>query len=161
MRYRMQRRMAARSLAGGQHFVIQDERGQDRFVADGSLFAAGNAVTLRDTNGVELLVIHYHLSDAGREYHMVREGKLVAEMRQHYGLSRERFTVRCPEYGDLEVRGDWANHEYTFQREGQVVARVSKHWFSFHDQYGVEIEPGQDDVLILSCAIVIDRINEG
>lgn len=161
MRYRMQRRMAARSFAGGQHFVIQDEDGKDRFVADGSLFTVGNAVTLRDPSGAELLVVHYHLSDSGRGFHMLREGKLVAEMWQHYGLSRERFTVRCPECGDLEVRGDWANHEYTFQRAGQIVAHVSKRWFSFHDQYGVDIEPNQDDVLIVGCAIVIDLINEG
>lgn len=161
MRYRMQRRLAARSLAGVRHFVLQDEDGKDRLVADGSLFTAGNAVTLRDLSGAELLVIHYHLTDSGREFQMLRDGKLVAQMWQHYGLSRERFTVHCPEYGDLEVRGDWANHEYTFQRDRQIVARVSKRWFSFHDEYGVDIEPNQDDVLILGCAIVIDRINEG
>lgn len=160
MRYRMQRRLAASSFAGGQHFVMQDETGADRFVADGSLFTSGNTVVLRDMEGHELLRIHYHLDDDGRSYHMLRDGERVAEMRQHYDLRRERFTVRCPYYGDLEVRGDWANREYTFLREGQAIAHVSKHWFSFRDQYGVDIEPGQDDVMVLGCAIVIDLINE-
>lgn len=161
MRYRMQRRLAARSFAGGQHFVIQDDTGTNRFVADGSLFTGRNMVVLRDMEGGELLVIHYHLTDDGRRFHMSRSGTLVAEMWQHYNLRREHFTVRCPEYGDLEVRGDWANHEYTFLKGEQAVARVSKRWFSFHDQYGVDIEPDQDDVLILACALVIDLINEG
>lgn len=161
MRYRMERRLAARSFAGGQHFVIQDDKGTDRFVADGSLFTGGNTVVLRDMEGAELLLIHYHLAEEGRRYHMLRGGELVAEMWQHYNLRRERFTVHCPTYGDLEVRGDWANHEYTFLRGEQTVARVSKRWFSLHDQYGVEMEDGQDDVLILGCALVIDMINDG
>ena len=161
MRYRMQRRLAARSFAGGQHFIIQDDTGTGRFVADGSLFIGRNAVVLRDTAGDELLVIHYHLADDGRRFHMLRGGRLVAEMWQHYNLRRERFTVRCPEYGDLEVRGNWANHEYTFLKGQQTIAHVSKRWFSLHDEYGVDIEPDQDDVLILACALVIDLINEG
>lgn len=160
MRYRLQRRLAARSFAGGQHFVIQDEKGTDCFVADGSLFSGRNTVILRDMDGREMLVIHYHLTDEGRRFHMLRNGNRVAEMWQHYDLRRERFTVNCPEYGNMEVRGDWANHEYTVLRDGQAVAHVSKRWFSIHDLYGVDVEPGQDDVLILGCAIVIDLINE-
>lgn len=161
MRYRMQRRAAARSFAGGQHFVIQDERGTDRFIADGSLFTGRNTVVLRDTGGGELLRIHYHLAEEGRRYHMLRDGELVAEMWQHYDLRRERFSVRCPGGADLEVRGDWANHEYTFLREGQPVAHISKRWFSLRDEYGVDMEPDQDDALIVACALVIDLINEG
>lgn len=160
MRYRMQRRLAATSFAGGQHFVIQDDTGTNRFVADGSLFTGWNTVVLRNMEGGELLVIRYRLMEDGRRFQMTRGGKLVAEMWQHYNLRRERFTVRCPEYGDLEVRGNWANHEYTFLKGEQTVARVSKRWFSLHDQYGVDIELDQDDVLILACALVIDLINE-
>jgi len=36
------------------------------------------------------------------------------------------------------------------------VAVVSKQWFSWSDTYGVEIKDGQDDVLILASAIVVD-----
>ena len=31
------------------------------------------------------------------------------------------------------------------------VAEVSKKWFRLRDTYGVEIEPGQDDIVILAA----------
>ncbi len=34
---------------------------------------------------------------------------------------------------------------------------VSKRWFSLADTYGIEIEPGQDDVLIVARAVVVDQ----
>jgi uncharacterized protein YxjI len=37
-----------------------------------------------------------------------------------------------------------------------VVARVSKKWFSWSDTYGVDVAEGEDDVLILVCAVVVD-----
>jgi uncharacterized protein YxjI len=39
------------------------------------------------------------------------------------------------------------------------VAQVSKTWFSIRDTYGVEIAAGEDDVLILASAVVIDMIS--
>jgi uncharacterized protein YxjI len=39
---------------------------------------------------------------------------------------------------------------------GRSVATVSKQWFTWTDSYGVDIEDGQDDVLILASTVVID-----
>jgi uncharacterized protein YxjI len=39
------------------------------------------------------------------------------------------------------------------------VARVSKKWFRLADTYAVDIEDGQDDVLILASAVVIDLVS--
>ena len=38
------------------------------------------------------------------------------------------------------------------------VAEVSKKWFRLRDSYGVSIDPGQDDVLILAVAVCIDEM---
>jgi len=51
--------------------------------------------------------------------------------------------------------------EYTFTRADQVVAEVSKRWFSFTDTYGVDIQEGEDDVLILASTVVIDMVCHG
>ena len=49
--------------------------------------------------------------------------------------------------------------------EGSVpvnkVAEVSKSWFRLRDSYGVAIDPGQDDVLILAVAVCIDEMAHG
>ena len=36
---------------------------------------------------------------------------------------------------------------------------MSKKWFSLADTYAVDIEPGEDDVLILASAVVIDLVS--
>jgi uncharacterized protein YxjI len=76
-----------------------------------------------------------------------------------FTLFRGRFTVDVPGPDDLEAAGDFLDHEYTFERGGREVARVSKRWFSFTDTYGVDIDEGEDDVLILASAIVIDLVS--
>jgi uncharacterized protein YxjI len=48
--------------------------------------------------------------------------------------------------------------EFTFSRSGRVVAVASKQFFSWTDTYGVDIENGEDDVLILASAVVIDMV---
>jgi uncharacterized protein YxjI len=34
-------------------------------------------------------------------------------------------------------------------------------WFSFSDTYGIDVAPGEDDVLILASAVVIDQVCHG
>jgi uncharacterized protein YxjI len=38
------------------------------------------------------------------------------------------------------------------------VAEISKKWFRLTDTYGVEIDPGQNDILILAIAVAIDMM---
>jgi uncharacterized protein YxjI len=39
------------------------------------------------------------------------------------------------------------------------VAEVSKKWFRVRDSYGVSIDPGQDDIIILAVAMCIDQMS--
>jgi uncharacterized protein YxjI len=39
------------------------------------------------------------------------------------------------------------------------IAEVSKKWLSLTDTYGVEIDEGQNDILILAVAIAIDMMS--
>ena len=49
-------------------------------------------------------------------------------------------------------------HEYTIGEGRNKVAQVSKKWFRIRDSYGVEIEPGQDDIVILAVTVCIDQM---
>jgi uncharacterized protein YxjI len=66
-----------------------------------------------------------------------------------------KFTVDIPGADDLKVKGNFSGYEYTFERASGVVATVSKKWASVADTYAVDIIPGEDDVLILACTVVI------
>jgi uncharacterized protein YxjI len=68
---------------------------------------------------------------------------------------RERWTVKIKEGPDMEVQGNILDHEYRIGNAGEV----SKKWFRIADTYGIEVGAGQDDVLILAVAVVIDMMS--
>lgn len=71
---------------------------------------------------------------------------------------RERWSVNVRGGDDMSIQGNILDHEYTFERGGNKVAEVSKRWFRVADTYGVEIDEGEDDALILACTIVVDEM---
>jgi uncharacterized protein YxjI len=71
---------------------------------------------------------------------------------------RERWSVNVADGPDLEVQGNILDHEYTIGEGRDKVAEVSKKWFRVADTYGVQIEPGQDEALILAVTVAIDEM---
>ena len=71
-------------------------------------------------------------------------------------LFRCSFTVDVPGPDDLAAQGSFGDHEYAFTRSNRRVAVVSKSWFSLSDSYGVEVQDGEDPMLILASTVVID-----
>jgi uncharacterized protein YxjI len=71
---------------------------------------------------------------------------------------RERWIGKLEDGPDLHAQGNIVDHEYTIERDGAKVAEVSKRWFRIRDSYGVEIAPGENDILILAMAAVIDTM---
>jgi len=71
---------------------------------------------------------------------------------------RERWVVKIKSGPDLEVQGNILDHEYTIGEGRDKVAEISKKWFHLRDTYGVSIDPGQDDALILAVTVCIDEM---
>jgi uncharacterized protein YxjI len=71
---------------------------------------------------------------------------------------RERWTVKVENGPDLDVHGNILDHEYTVEDGRTKVAEVSKKWFRVADTYGVEVAPGQNPVLLLAIAAVVDTM---
>ncbi len=71
---------------------------------------------------------------------------------------RDRWTVSVADGPDLDVQGNLLDYEYTIGEGRDKIAKVSKKWFRVADTYGVEIEPGQNDVLILAVTVALDSM---
>ena len=67
-----------------------------------------------------------------------------------------RSTIDIPGPHDLSVTGSLLEHEYTIERGGELVATVSKRWLSLTETYGLDIAPGEDDLLILASVLALD-----
>lgn len=154
MRYVMRQKL----LAFGDDFTIKDAEGRDRYFVDGRAFSIGDKLSFQDMQRNELARIEQKVLSIGRTYRIYRDGKQVATVKKKpFTFFRDVFDVEDAAAGALDATGDFIDREYRFTRDGRPVATVSKKFFSFADSYGVEIAEGEDDVLILACAVVIDQ----
>jgi uncharacterized protein YxjI len=158
MRYVMRQKF----WSWGDDFTIRDEDGRDVFFVDGRAFSFGEKLSFQDMQGRELAFIAQKLLAWGPTYEISSDGRLAAVVKKElFTLLRCRFTVDVPGPDDLEAEGDFLDHEYSFTRGGAVVADVSKRWFALTDTYGIDVAPGESDVLILTAAVVIDLVCHG
>lgn len=153
MRYVMKQKL----WSLGDDFTIKDASGQDRFYVDGKAFSIGDKLSIQDMQGRELARIEQKLLSFGDAYRVFRGDRQIATVKKKiFTLFRDVFDVEDEAAGDLDAKGDFLDREYQFTRDGAPIATISKKFFSWTDTYGVDIAEGEDDVLILACAVVID-----
>ena len=149
--------MRQKLFAWGDDYRIQDEGGNDVFFVDGQAFTIGDKLSFQDLRGTELAFIRQKLLAWGRTYEIYRSGQLAAVVKKElFSPFHHTFNVDVPGPGDLEAKGNFLDYEYAFRRGENQVAQVSKQWFTWADTYGVDINEGEDDILILASSVVID-----
>lgn len=152
MRYLMREKI----WAFGDDFAIKDEHGRDVYHVDGKVFTLRQTLVINDAEGGEVAVIRKKLLSFGPAFEVSR-GSSVSVISKHlFTMFRAKFTVDVPGPGDLEASGSFMQREFTFSRAGRTIATVSRRWFKFSDTYGIDIDDGEDDVLILASAVAID-----
>ena len=60
--------------------------------------------------------------------------------------------------GDMVEQGNILDHEYSIGEGRDKIAEVSKKWFRLRDTYGVQVEQGQNDVVLLAVTVAIDMM---
>jgi len=152
--------MRERILSWGDDFTIRTAAGEDTYYVDGKVFSFGDKLLFKDKDGKEVALIDQKLLSFGPQYEIIRGGTTVAVVKkQLFTLFRARFTVDVPGPDDLEAKGNFLEHEYVFERDGRDIARISKKWLSLSDSYAIDINEGEDDVVILAAAVVIDLVS--
>jgi uncharacterized protein YxjI len=136
---------------------IQDENGREAFRIGGRPFYFGKKLSFLDRHDNELAFINQKMVDGGPSYEIYHSDDLQAVVREDLlTVDRCKLAADAPAPDDLHAEGNFTDHEYTFTREGKPVGRVSKSLFRRGDSYGVEVGRGEDEVLLLASAAVID-----
>ncbi len=148
--------MVEKMVAIGDDFWIQNDQGQRVYKVDGKALRVRDTLVFRDIEGKEVCKIQQRIGRIrdtmeiegpnGQRIAMVKKAMITP--------LRDRFSVKVGDGPDLEVQGNIVSHEY---RIGNV-ATISKKWFRVRDSYGVEVAPGQDDLLILATTVCIDQM---
>ena len=155
-----QYKMRQKMVSIGQDFWIENDQGQKVFKVDGKALRVRNTLKFEDARGNELCKIQERMLRVKDSMEVEGPGGDQVAMVKKALISpvRDRFTVKIKNGPDLEVKGNILDHEYSIGEGRDKVAEVSKKWFRLRDSYGVEIEPGQDDIVILAVAVCIDQM---
>jgi uncharacterized protein YxjI len=136
---------------------ITDESGKTVLQVDGKVFSLRNVLIIRDPAGNEVARVQRKLIALVPTYEISAGGQELAEVRKHFFTPfGDRFTIDVPGPDDLEMAGNLLDHEFTIRRGGQTVATVSKQWLTIRDTYGVDVAPGENDLLILASVLALD-----
>src|SRR5215213_1176399 len=151
-RYRMVEKLAA----FGDDFFIQNDQGQRVFKVDGKAVRLRDTTIFRDAQGNELCKIQQRIARIkdSMEIEGPNGDRMALVQKAMITPLRDRFVAKVGDGPDLEIQGNILSHEY---RIGNV-AEISRKWFRVRDSYGVEIAPGQNDLLILAITVCIDQM---
>jgi uncharacterized protein YxjI len=153
-------RMREKMLSIGDDYWIENGAGERTFKVNGKAARLRDTLAFEDAGGHELARIQERKLSVRDKMVVERNGDTVATIRKALiSPLRERFKVELASGAEYEVKGNIVDHEYTFERDGRDVAEVSKRWFRVRDTYGVEIAPGEDDILVLAATVAIDRMS--
>ena len=155
-RYTMREKM----FAIGDDFWIENEAGDKAFKVNGKALRLRDTFVLEGPRGEELLTIQEKKLSIRDKMQIERDGKTVATIKKALITPlRDRYSIEVEGGPDMEAKGNIVDHEYKIERDGDKIAEISKRWFRIRDTYGIEVAPGQEDALILACAVCIDQMS--
>jgi uncharacterized protein YxjI len=152
--------MREKLVSFGDDFWIEDASGNKVFKVDGKVLRVRDTLNFRDRQGN----VHCRIQERmlrvkdTMEIEGANGEKLATVKKALITPIRDRWTVKVKDGPDLDVQGNILDHEYRIGEGRSKVAEVSKKWFRVRDTYGVEISPGQDDLLILAVTVAIDQM---
>ena len=150
--------MREKLISIGDDYWIEDERA---FKVNGKALRIRETLFIEDPSGNALMKLQEH-QHAIRDTMTIEDGsgKTLATVRKAMiSPLRERYKVGVVGGEGLEVQGNIVDHEYRISRGGDEVAEVSKKWFRIADTYGVEVAAGEDPVLLVAIAVVVDSMS--
>jgi len=140
----------------GKNFPIVDEKGLEAYRVDGSALTVGNRLSFRDRKNTELAFINQKMVSGGPAFEIYHGDDLQAVVRkENFSLKHCKFSADTSAPDDLHAEGNLDGREYNFVREGRTVGRVSKSLFG-SESFGVEVGRGEDELVLLASAFVID-----
>ncbi len=140
-------------------YWIENEAGQRVYYIDGKLMTIRNRLVFKDLQGNELVEMNSQLVRVRKTMEIKRGGQVIARVQKAIvRVIRDRFDIDFASGQKMQANGNIVDHEYHLEQDGKPAAEVSKHWFRIADTYGIEIQPGYDNVLILAIVVCIDMM---
>ncbi|TLM77469.1 MAG: hypothetical protein FDZ75_09365 [Actinobacteria bacterium] len=153
--------MREKLMSIGDDSWIEDADGNKAFKVNGKALRIRETFVLEDSSGNEVASIQEKKLSIRDKMEIERGGHTVATIHKAMiAPLRERYKIDLDVGGEWEAQGNIVDHEYKIHDGRADIAEVSKKWFRVRDTYGVEIEPDQDDALVLAVTVAIDAMRD-
>ncbi len=136
-------------------FTVWDEFGGDRYYVEGEIFTFGKKLHVYGADGGEAAFISEKVWSFLPRYRVYIDGEQVAMIVKEFTFLRPRYTI---EGLGWEVQGSFWEHDYEISGGGGTVARIHKQWMTWGDCYEIDIDEGEDEVLVLAVVLAIDCV---
>jgi uncharacterized protein YxjI len=155
-RYKMHEKL----ISIGDDYWIENEAGEREFYFDGKALRLRDTLIIKDMQGNELYKLKEKLLRVRDTMDVLdANGKTAATIKKALITPlRDRWKVEVANGPEMDIQGNILDHEYKIEAGREKIAEVSKKWFRIRDTYGVEIEPGKDNALILAIAAALDQM---
>jgi uncharacterized protein YxjI len=154
-RYKMREKL----VSFGDDFWIENEQGQRKFKVDGKMLRVRDTLIFEDTSGHELVHIQTRLVSVRDRMKIERKGGVSAVLlKDLVNVVRDDFILKFDNGEEVKLTGNILDHEYSFVKGRDKIGEVSKKWFRIADSYGVQLEPGSDDIMLLAATVALDQM---
>jgi uncharacterized protein YxjI len=155
-------RMREKLVSIGDDYWIENSSGDKVFKVNNKAVRVRETVIFEDAHGNELCKIQERKVRIRDSMEIEGpDGHSVAKIHKAMITPlRDRFVVKVGDGPDLEIQGNILDHEYRIGEGRDKIAEVSKRWFRIRDTYGVEIGPGQNDVVILAVTAALEMMTD-
>jgi uncharacterized protein YxjI len=146
MRYQVRERLFSLK----DDFWVTDQDGSRMFLIDARVLSLRHTLDLQDASGRTLAQIKHKLVTFTDAMEVDRDGSVAATVHKAvFSPLHHRAVIDLPSGGRLEAVGNIIGKDFEIRDDHRVVGRVSRAWFQVRDTYGVEVAPGEDDVLMI------------
>ena len=153
-------KMRAKLIALGDDCWIETSAGRRAFKVDGKVLRVRDTFTIRDAGGEVVATMQERVARVRDTMKIDRPGKPSATVKKAMITPlRDRYVIEADDVGEISVQGNIVDHEYTFEQSGRKIAEVSKRWLRVRDTFGVQVEAGADQVLVLAATAAIDSMS--
>ncbi len=146
------------SLKGNYHVV--NEQDVEILHAEGKPLSLRKKYIVKNVEGEELFYIRQKLLTFQPTFFISKNGKDLFKIVKSFSFKPEIFVESLEDPDAFYVEGNFWGFEFKFFQDGREFAYVSKDIWKMTDTYGVAIEDGKDDQLILTVVIIINIIKD-
>jgi uncharacterized protein YxjI len=152
--------MRQKLVSIGDDFWIENDHGERVYKVDGKALRMRQTLIFEDPQGHELAKIQEKMLRVKDTMEIEGpNGETLATVKKALITPlRDRWVVKVGDGPDLDIQGNVLDHEYTIESGRDKVAEISKKWFRLADTYGVQVAPGQNDLLILAATVAVDMM---